>query len=58
VAVTHDPAFLAECDRVVVLREGTVARVGTLEECQQDPWARMVLAGALRKQLPSMEAAG
>jgi ABC-type bacteriocin/lantibiotic exporter with double-glycine peptidase domain len=58
VAVTHDPAFLAECDRVVVLREGTVARIGTLEECQQDPWARMVLAGALRKQLPSMEAAG
>lgn len=58
VAVTHDPAFLAECDRVVVLREGTVARIGTLEECQQDPWARMVLSGAPRKQVLTMEDAG
>ncbi len=53
VAVTHDPAFLAECDRVVVLRDGKVARIGTLAECQQDPWARMVLAGAIQRPMVS-----
>ena len=32
VAVSHDPAFLAACDRVVVMREGRVHRVGAYEE--------------------------
>ena len=46
VAATRDPAFLAACDRVVVLRDGRVARSGTLAECRQDPWARALLSGA------------
>lgn len=46
VAATHDPHFLASCDRIVVLRDGAVARVGTFAECAQDPWARTLLTGA------------
>ncbi|MBI3792487.1 MAG: ABC transporter ATP-binding protein [Gemmatimonadetes bacterium] len=46
VVATHDPALLAACDRVIVLRDGAVARAGTPAECAEDPWARPLLDGA------------
>jgi ABC-type bacteriocin/lantibiotic exporter with double-glycine peptidase domain len=38
VIVTHDPALLAACDRVVVLQDGTVALEGPFAELHQAFW--------------------
>ena len=38
--VTHDPALLATCDRVLVMRDGRVAGQGTWAECQAHPDVR------------------
>jgi ABC-type glutathione transport system ATPase component len=37
VIVTHDPALLAACDRVVVLHDGTVGLEGPFAELIHDP---------------------
>ena len=36
VAVSHDPAFLAACDRVVVMDGGRVRRVGAYAELAEE----------------------
>lgn len=51
-AVSHDPVFLAECDRIYVLKDGRVSRAGTFDELLGDPYfcgvvqAQRVRAGA------------
>lgn len=42
-AVTHDPAFLAACDRIVLLRNGRVEREGSYEQLRRDPYFRTVV---------------
>lgn len=44
IAASHEPAYLASCDRIYVLEEGRLARQGTLAELLGDP----VFAGLLR----------
>jgi ABC-type bacteriocin/lantibiotic exporter with double-glycine peptidase domain len=49
--VSHDPAYLAACDRVIVLDGGTVAREGTFAElAEQNAFIQRLLqrSGALR----------
>jgi ABC-type bacteriocin/lantibiotic exporter with double-glycine peptidase domain len=43
IAVTHDPAFLAACDRIVLLRDGRVEREGSYEQLRGDPYFRTVV---------------
>jgi ABC-type bacteriocin/lantibiotic exporter with double-glycine peptidase domain len=38
--VTHDPALLSACDRVLVMREGRIAATGTWAECAAHPDVR------------------
>jgi ABC-type bacteriocin/lantibiotic exporter with double-glycine peptidase domain len=38
--VTHDPALLSTCDRVLVMREGRIAGMGTWAECAAHPDVR------------------
>ncbi|MBX9928205.1 MAG: ABC transporter ATP-binding protein/permease [Gemmatimonadaceae bacterium] len=43
VAVSHDPEFLAACDRVIVLRDGHVHAVGDWASLRSDPFVRDVV---------------
>ena len=43
VAVSHDPVFLAECDRIYVLKDGRVSSAGTFDELLDDPYFRGVV---------------
>lgn len=36
-AVSHDPVFLAECDRIYLLKDGRVSRSGSYEQLLDDP---------------------
>jgi ABC-type transport system involved in cytochrome bd biosynthesis fused ATPase/permease subunit len=42
-AVSHDPVFLAECDRIYVLEDGRVARSGTYDALLADPYFRGIV---------------
>ena len=42
-AVSHDPVFLAECDRIYVLKDGRVSSEGTFDELLDDPYFRGVV---------------
>ena len=53
-AVSHDPVFLAACDRIYVLDAGRVVRSGSYEELLDDP----LLAGVLGGQPAQLVAAG
>jgi ABC-type bacteriocin/lantibiotic exporter with double-glycine peptidase domain len=44
VVVSKDPQVLAYCDRVVVLHEGAVFKVGSLTDLLKDPFCRDLLA--------------
>jgi ABC-type glutathione transport system ATPase component len=46
IAVTHDPAFLAACDRIILLREGRVEREGSYDQLRKDPYFRTVVPPA------------
>jgi ABC-type bacteriocin/lantibiotic exporter with double-glycine peptidase domain len=46
IAASHDPAFLAQCDLVIVLKEGRIERAGTWAECQDDPVIRHLTQSA------------
>lgn len=46
-AVSHDPAFLAAADRVVVMREGTIVADGPLAKVSETPVARTILGPAV-----------
>jgi ABC-type multidrug transport system fused ATPase/permease subunit len=51
-AVSHDPLFLAHCDRIYVLEDGRVTRSGTYDELLEDPY----FCGVVRA--PFVRAAG
>ncbi len=42
VAITNDPRFAAQCDRVIILQEGLVIADGTFEKLRQNPYAQEV----------------
>lgn len=46
-AVSHDPAFLAAADRVVVMRDGTIVADGPLANVCETPVARAILGPAV-----------
>jgi ABC-type bacteriocin/lantibiotic exporter with double-glycine peptidase domain len=43
VAVSHDPVFLAECDRIYVLKDGGVSISGSFDELLDDAYFRAVV---------------
>jgi ABC-type bacteriocin/lantibiotic exporter with double-glycine peptidase domain len=42
--VTHDPALLAACDRVLVMKDGRIAATGTWAECEAHPEVRRFIS--------------
>ncbi len=43
IAVSHDPVLLESFDRVVVIRDGTVAADGTFSQVREDPYCESLL---------------
>jgi ABC-type bacteriocin/lantibiotic exporter with double-glycine peptidase domain len=43
IAVSHDPVLLESVDRVLVVREGTIAADGTFAEVRHDPYCEQLL---------------
>ncbi len=48
IAVSHDPVLLESFDRVVVIRDGTVAADGTFSQVRNDPYCESLLETHVR----------
>jgi ABC-type bacteriocin/lantibiotic exporter with double-glycine peptidase domain len=44
VALSHDPVFLRQCDHIIVLHQGGIAKRGTFSEIEHDPLVQKLLS--------------